>query len=89
MRNNIKRELRDCKYPDNVTGNILDLIFGKQVGGTFYEGLVDAEDESAVYSQLEKFQMSVAAKEDENPNAHKCFFNGSVDTRLTAFCLEC
>ena len=39
---NVKRELQDHKFPENVIGEILDIIFGKLVGGALCEGLVDA-----------------------------------------------
>ena len=44
------------------------------MGGTFSEGLVDAESESAFYVQLEDFKNSIATKEIENPGASKGFF---------------
>ena len=71
---NVKRELQERKYPDGIVSEILDLIFGKLVGGTFCEGLVDAESESAFYAQLESFKASIAEKEIEYPGVCKGFY---------------
>ena len=74
VRSNIKRELQDRKFPENEVSEILELIFGKLVGGTFSEGLVDAENESLFYEKLEEFKHKMADKEKENPGSHPGFF---------------
>ena len=43
--NNIKKNLRERRLPELVVNEITDEIFGKQVGSSYVEGLVDAESE--------------------------------------------
>ena len=42
------------------------MIFGKQVEGTYCEGLVDTESESVFYEKLEEFKNNMSTKEEEN-----------------------
>ena len=37
--------MRDHRFPESVVNEIADDVFGKQVGSTYCEGLVDAESE--------------------------------------------
>lgn len=37
-----KKKLRDQRFPENVVNEIADDVFGKQVGSTYCEGLVDS-----------------------------------------------
>ncbi len=53
VRRNIKEELSKCGVPQEVRGSILDDVFGKQVGSTFIEGLVDASDDCDFKEKLD------------------------------------
>jgi len=56
VRRNIKEELGNTLFPQDVQTEILDDIFGKKVGTTLYEGLVDASDEVKFEEKLELLQ---------------------------------
>ncbi|XP_065891101.1 uncharacterized protein [Dysidea avara] len=81
-RNNIKKNLRERRLPELVVNEITDEIFGKQVGSSYVEGLVDAESEEIFYKQLEERKVQWDRIEKENPgcvsgfyewfNEHKC-----------------
>ena len=53
VRKNIKDELSECSIPTLLSQQILDDIFGKRIGSTFVEGIVDASDDSDFQSKLE------------------------------------
>ena len=74
IRSNIKRELQDRKFPGSEMSEILEMIFGKLIGGTFSEGLVDAESKSQFYEKLEEFKQKIADKEQQNPELHTGFY---------------
>ena len=74
VQNNMKVELQHRNFPENEVTEIVD-IFGKQVGNTYCEGLVDAESESTFYQKLEEFKLMVAAKEEDNPGSHSGFYD--------------
>ena len=48
-RKNVKDQLHTRQFSERVACEIADDIFGKQVGSTFIEGLVDADNEAAFY----------------------------------------
>ena len=75
MRSNIKRELQDSKFPERVVGEIVDVIFGKMVGGTYCEGLVNTENESTFYRKLDDFQHQMTEFERENPGSKPGFYD--------------
>jgi len=56
VRRNIKEELGSTHLPQDVQTEILDDIFGKKVGTTLYEGLVDVSDEVKFEEKLELLQ---------------------------------
>lgn len=84
IRSNVKRELQDRKFPANEVSEILDMIFGKLVGGTYCEGLVDAESESVFYQKLEVFKSKMATKEKENPGSCSGFYDWLVQYKVDA-----
>ena len=84
VRSNLKRELQDRKFPANEVGEILDMIFGKLVGGTFCEGLVDAESESLFYEKLNDFSCKMADKEKENPGSVPGFYEWLCQYKVDA-----
>ena len=51
---------------------MLDDVFGKKVSSTFVEGLVDANNASSFYKELEEVWK---AQEQNNPEAKPGFFN--------------
>ena len=84
VRSNVKRELQDRKFPDNEVGEILDMIFGKQVGGAFCEGLVDAESASLFYDKVEEFKSKMIKKEKKNPDARPGFYDWFCQHKVEA-----
>ena len=75
VRSNVKVELQHRNFPESEVNEILDMIFGKQVGGTYCEGLVDAESESVFYEKLEEFKDKMNAKEEENIGSRAGFYD--------------
>ena len=63
FRNNVKRELIGRKFPEIVASEIVNEIFGKQIGATFVEGLVDAESTEAFLEMLELKKEEWAVKD--------------------------
>ena len=53
VRKNLKDKLSECSVPSSLSQQILDDIFGKRLGGTFVEGIVDASDDADFQSKLE------------------------------------
>ena len=70
----MKRELQERNFPENEVSEILEIIFGKLVGGTFSEGLVDAESVSVFYEKLEEFKSTMTEKEKQNPASRPGFY---------------
>lgn len=52
VRRNVKDELVKRNVPDSVQSEILDDIFGKKVGSTLFEGLVDCVNEPSFTEKL-------------------------------------
>ena len=84
MRSNIKRELQDRKFPEKVVGEILDVIFGRMVGTTYCEGLVDAEKESIFYRKLDDFQQKMSEFEKANPGSKPGFYDWFSEYKIDA-----
>ena len=74
-RNNVKKNLRDRKLPESVVNEIVDDVFGKQVGSTYYEGLVDARSEEILYQKLEEKKLSWEQLESEHPGCSTGFYD--------------
>ena len=74
-RKNIKDQLYNRKFPEAVACEIVDDIFGKQVGSTFIEGLVDAENEAMFYEKLEQMELKWKQKEEKIPGCQPRFYN--------------
>lgn len=55
---NIKAKLSGCNIPSYLSVKILDDVFGKKVGDTFVEGLVDATDDEDFREKLSSMQES-------------------------------
>ena len=89
LRKNVKDELFRRKFSDTIVSDIAGDIFGKQVGTTYFEGLVDAENEDVFYKKLEEMRKIWEAKEKEVQIAYLGFTLGFVNTRLTPLYLEC
>ena len=53
VRKNLEDKLSECSVPSSLSQQILDDIFGKRLGGTFVEGIVDASDDADFQSKLE------------------------------------
>ena len=53
VRKNIKDKLSECSVPLSLSQQILDDIFGKRIGGTLMEGIVDASDDSDFQNKLD------------------------------------
>ena len=55
VRRNIKDKLSSCAVPTNESKKILADIFGRQIGDTFVEGLVDALDDAEFQTKLDSY----------------------------------
>lgn len=55
-RDNIKMKLRELSVSEHHSKDILDSIFGYQLGATLFTGLIDAEDVSDFKSKLEELK---------------------------------
>lgn len=53
---NIKDELQRWGFPEDVAGEMLDDVFGKKVSSTFMEDLVDANNASSFYKELNRLE---------------------------------
>lgn len=73
-RRNVKDELCKRKLPENVACEITDSIFGKKVGSTYVEGLVDATDEACFNQKLEELKSEWEQNEDKNPSCVPGFY---------------
>ena len=71
VRNNIKKNLRDRKFPECAVQEIVNDIFGSSI---YREGLVDAESEVIFYQQLEEKQLLWEKREEENPGCQPGFY---------------
>ena len=71
MRRNIKTKLQDLKISASVSSVILGDIFGGSDGSSFQEGLVDANDEVAFFTQLSDLKSKW--EELEQVEEPKCF----------------
>ena len=52
-RRNVEAKLKDLGVPTETQSNVLDNIFGKRRGDTYFEGLVDAIDATTFDSKLQ------------------------------------
>ena len=84
LRKNVKDELFRRKFSDTIVSDIAGDIFGKQVGTTYFEGLVDAENEDVFYKKLEEMRKLWEAKEKESsdciPGFYPWFCEHKVDS---------
>ena len=74
-RDNVKKNLRDCRFPESVVNEIADDVFGKQVGSTYCEGLVDAESKEVFYQKLEEKRLLWEKTEKEHPGCSSGFYD--------------
>ena len=75
VRNNVKKNLRERKFTEEKVNKITDEIFGKKIGSTYCEGLVDAGSEEVFYQQLEDKQLHWEELEKECPGCIPGFFD--------------
>ena len=75
VRRNVKNKLPERKFPENVANEITDDIFGKQVGSTYCEGLVDAQSEEVFYEKLEQKQVQWKKREEECTGCSTGFYD--------------
>ncbi|XP_070565124.1 uncharacterized protein [Ptychodera flava] len=88
MKDNIKRKLSDLKFPLSVAREIEHDIFGKQVGDTYYKGLVDAENECEFQETLlilgEKWnEMEKNATKNVPPLFYSYFIKSKAEKIMT------
>ena len=55
-RDNVRAKLRQLAVPEYLSKDILDSIFGYQLGDTFFKGLVDADDVQDFNAKLEELK---------------------------------
>ena len=53
VKRNIKDKCAECNLPSDLSQQIIDDIFGKKIGGVYFEGLVDACSDSDYYDKLD------------------------------------
>ena len=53
VRKNLKDKLSEYSIPSSLSQQILDDTFGKRLGGTLVEGIVDASDDADFQSKLD------------------------------------
>ena len=88
-RNNVKKNLRDRRFPESVVNEIADGVFGRQIGSTYCEGLVDTESEEVFYQRLEEKKVLWEKKEKENPGCCIGFYDWFVSISVSTLSLEC
>ena len=81
-RQNIKREMQQLGYPENVILEILNDIFGHQEGSTFFEGLVDSSNEEEFESKLVTLKEQWEEKEKMH-DTKTGFYNWFVQNKAT------
>lgn len=87
-RRNIKKNLRERRFPENVVNEITDDIFGKQVGSTYCEGLVDVESEE-VLKGLKKNKYKGKREKRNALAVLQDFMIGFVSISVTQLLQEC
>lgn len=55
-RNNIIAKLRQLAAPEHMSKDILDSVFGYQLGDLFFKGLLDADDVLDFKTKLEELR---------------------------------
>lgn len=75
-RDNIKMKLRQLGVSEPSSKQVLDSIFGYQVGSTFYTGLIDAEDAHDFDDKMAKLKQ---VWEDLCPEFYQWFQNTQVE----------
>jgi hypothetical protein len=66
MQNNVRGEIRPKHFPEHVINQICSDIFGKEVGSTYVEGLIDAENEDVMHVKLTELKEKWLKLEKEN-----------------------
>ena len=54
VQRNVKDMMRKCSIPTHISADIINDIFGKKIGSTYVEGLVNASDSIVFQEKLEK-----------------------------------
>ena len=94
MRKNIKDKLSECSIPSSLSQQILDDIFGKRIGSTLVEGIINASDDSDFQSKLDNCLQSWHSFEVMSTcNLQKYLVNNNAsvihDTMLRPIRVEC
>ena len=74
-RSNVKQELYKRKFSESSISQIIADIYGKQVGTTYCEGLVDAKSEEHFYQNLKEKEEQWKNIEEETPGCVTGFYN--------------
>ena len=82
VRRNIKEELAKNSLPPDVQAIILDDIFGKKIGTTLFEGLLDVNTEAEFDDKLELLQSKWMKQEDVKVEV-EAFFKWFVRNKAT------
>ena len=82
VRRNIKEELAKNSLPLDVQAIILDDIFGKKIGTTLFEGLLDVNTEAKFDDKLELLQSKWMKQEDVKVEV-EAFFKWFVRNKAT------
>ena len=79
VRRNVKDELATTNFTQEKKSEILDDIFGKRIGTTFYEGLVDANNEVEFEDKLNALLCKWKKDEDEDEVFFDWFLKNKVN----------
>ena len=82
-RRNIETKLKNLNFPVDMRGVILDDIFGKQVSGTYYMGLIDSVNEVQFHSKLEILQRKWSAMHEKGSVFYDWFAKYESNVVLT------
>ncbi len=85
VRNNIKQQLQTRKYPENLTCQILDEIFGKTIGSTREEGLIDASSNDDFFVKLESIKNIWMERDENNPTVVPGFYQWFFENKVEVF----
>ena len=81
-RQNIKREMQQLGYTENLISGVINDIFGHQEGNTFFEGLVDSSNEEEFESKLALLKNQWEEKEDTH-GTKTGFYNWFVQNKAS------
>ena len=83
FRRNIKTKLSECNIPSALSLKILNDIFGRRIGDTFVEGLVDANNDDDFQEKLASVQESWRSLEQPSTCDLEKFIDYFTDSKVS------